>query len=95
MKSLVPLFDLVGIFDDTFFFLTLVVACFGIAGLMSKSFILGEFSAFVGFVTITMKTEYTFYMNLLYVLVTLIFILLSFQIYGMAFGNNSADGVSS
>lgn len=89
MIRFVPLLNLVEIFDGTFFFLTFIVACFGLAGLMSRNFTIAVFSAFTAFVTLTMKTGYTFYENLLYVVMVLILMLMSFQIYGMTQGNSA------
>lgn len=58
---------------------------------MSKSFSIAVFSAFIAFVTLTMETGYGFYENLLYVVMVLILVLMSFQIYSMTQGNSSGS----
>jgi len=82
MIQLLPMFDLVAIFDNTFLFLTLVVLTFGAISFVSRSFIVSAFSAYLGFVSITMTTDYTFFKNLLMVIITLTTLLLAFQIWG-------------
>lgn len=89
MENSVVLFSLTNIFDGTFFFLTFIVSVYGFVGLMSKSFIMAAYSAFIAFITITIETGYPFYENLMIVIVALLLMLLSFQIYNMAKGEGA------
>lgn len=89
MTNFVILFSLTEIFSGTFFYLTFVVSVFGFIGLMSKSFNIAAFSAFIAFVTITVESGYGFFENLLIVIMVLLIMLLSFQIYGMTQGGNA------
>ena len=80
--------DLVALFDNTFFFLTFVVTIFGLIGLFSKSFVYAIYAAFITFATLAINTQYDFFISLLILVMTIILVVMSFQIYGMIGSEN-------
>lgn len=93
MDSPVILFSLTEIFDGTFFFLTFIVSVYGFVGLMSKSFNIAAYSAFIAFVTITVESSFGFFENLLIVIMVLLVMLTSFQIYNMTQSGGNSGAV--
>lgn len=72
-----------GFLQNTFIFLILVVISFGVFGLFSKSFLVGVMSVFLAFISITIESEYEMFVTMAYVMIPLILIIMSFQIYNL------------
>lgn len=83
LENSIPLFSVVELFDDTFFFLIMAVAVFGLVGMFSQSFLYGIHAAFVGFAALALESNYDPFITMLTALSVIIPVLVSFQVYNM------------
>lgn len=81
-----------GFLDNTLIFLFIVIAFFGILGLFSRSFLIGIFCAFLGYISITIESQYDMFITLLFIVIPAIVIIMSFQIYNMTQNNPEGMG---
>lgn len=80
------LFSTVELFEDTFTFLSAVVALFGLLGVLSRHMMVGSWTAFSAFSILAFQTGFNFFQTLMYVMIVLISIVVGGQMWSVAFG---------
>ena len=78
------------IFSSATAFLIFLILVGGIAGLLSKSLAVGSFGAFIVFTHIAINTDVFIFTELLYAILTISFLFMSFRIVSYALSQRGA-----
>lgn len=82
----------IGIFDNTLFFIFFIIGIFAIIGWFTGQFSVGMFSGFLMFINIAVQQDSTLLTNALYISMVAVLFFTAFKVYGFAF-NDSGTGV--
>jgi len=78
--------------SNTFSFLFVVIGIFGLLGLFSRSFLVAVYSAFMGYIVLTLESQYNMFITVLFILIPAILIIMSFQVYNLTQNNAGEMG---